>query len=124
MATQSPLLSPGTWVQYNVTVQSPRAALPTSTEKTIGKIAQAFTAFDGPYYQIVWNPGGTKPETGLYHASELCALNQQQATEIQNELASGTYQAPTEKAGSQYPQRNIPVQAAPAFYQQTGMETL
>lgn len=107
------LLPPGQRVQYNVAAQSPRAAPPTATEQTIGVIRQSFNAFDGPYYQVVWNPGGTKPETGLYHANEICPVSQQT-----------TQATPTGTPGSQYPQRNIPVQAAPAFYQQQGMETL
>lgn len=118
------MITPGTWVQYNVAAQSPRAALPTSAEKTIGLVRGAYQSYSGPYYQVVWNPGSAKPETGLYQDAELCALSQQQATTIQNELAQGTYSPSSDTPASQYPQRNIPVQAAPAFYQQPGMETL
>lgn len=119
MATQNPLLPPGQWVQYNIAVQSPRAATPSAQERTVGVIRQAYNAFDGPYYQVVWNPGSAKPETGMYHVNELTAVTPQQAQQI--------LQQPPEQAGTpgtQYPQRNIPVQAAPAFYQQQGMETL
>lgn len=124
MATQNPLIPSGQWVQYNVAVQSPRAALPTTAEKTIGVIRQSFTAFDGPYYVVVWNPGSAKPETGMYHQNELTVLTPDQANKIQSELAQGTFTPTSGTPGSQYQQPNIPVQAAPAFYQQTGMETL
>jgi hypothetical protein len=118
------MISPGQWVQYNVAAQSPRSALPTAAEKSIGLVRQSFSAFGGPFYQVVWNPGSAKPETGLYTDRELCALTQQEATARQQQLATGEDISSSDTPGSQYPQRNIPVQAAPAFYQQTGMETL
>lgn len=114
MATQAALLPPGTWVKYNVETQSSRAALPTAAEQTIGIIRQAFTGMDGPYYQVVWNPGSMTPQTGLYHVKNLTALTPQQANDITCQLAAGTYQ-PTLSGtpGAQYQQPNIPIQAAP-----------
>ena len=114
MATQNPLLPPGTYVQINAATESPRAAAPSPAERTIGIIRQSFTAFDGPYYQVVWNPGSMHPETGLYHNSDLTQLNQQQVQEITQQLAAGTYQIPAQMpTGTQYKQPNIPVEAAP-----------
>jgi hypothetical protein len=113
VATQSPLLSPGTWVQYNAATQNPRAPKPSSQEQTIGLIRQAFTKSDGPYYQVVWNPGAMYPQTGLYHTDQLTQVDQQQAQQIQSELAQGTYTPPSEQVGTQYQQPPIPQQAIP-----------
>jgi len=124
MATQNPLLPPGQWVQYNVTTQNPRVPLPSPEEKTVGVIKQAFTRGDGAYYQVLWNPGDMKPKSALYHEDQLCAITQQQATDMVNEMnASGQF--PQQGTpGSNYQQPDIPIQAAPPGNQQTGMYTL
>jgi len=123
MATQNPLLPPGQWVQYNVAVQDPQAPLPSPSEQTIGAVRQAFTLADGPYYQVVWNPGSSSPKTGLYKANQLCPLTQDQANKIIDQLAAGTFQPNLDKAGSQFQQPNVPIQAAPPSQQQQGMYT-
>lgn len=94
MATQNPLMPPGQWVQYNVTTQAPGAPLPSIAERTIGIVRSAYTAPGGPYYQVVWNPGDSKPKTGLYTANQLNALTQKQANSILAQLSAGTYQVP------------------------------
>jgi len=124
MATQNPLLPIGQWVQYNVSTQNPRAKLPTSDESGIGQVRQSFTKADGTYYQIVWNPGAQNPVSGLYHQDQLCALDQQQASDIRSQIAQGTYTPNQGTPGQDYQQPNIPVQAAPPSMQQPGMETL
>lgn len=125
MATQSPALPIGSWVQYNVTTQSPRAGLPTTDEQTIGKITQSFTAQGGQFYQVVWNPGGANPKTGLYHADQLTCLTQTQANSITSALANGTFTPAIQGVpSSNYNEPNVPVQAAPPSQQQPGMETL
>lgn len=125
MATQNPLLPVGQWVQYNVSVQSPRAELPSVAEQTIGSIRQAFTAQGKTFYQVVWNPGDANPETGLYTDDQLCALTQQQATAIRQQIACGTYQPNMSGTpGADYQQPNIPVQAAPPQDQPTGEYSL
>jgi len=106
MASQ-PTVQPGAWVQYNVTTQSPKAALPSPAERTIGLVRQAFNADGGPYYQVVWNPGDRRPKTGLYTTDQLTALSQQDANNILSELAAGTYQMPDtaqeqQQAGTNY----------------------
>src|SRR5262249_58549881 len=67
MATNSPLLPPGQQVKYNATTQDPRATGPSTDEQGIGVIRQSFTKADGPYYQVVWNPGSNRPKSALYH---------------------------------------------------------
>lgn len=125
MATQSPLLPPGQWVQYNVTVQDPRAPKPTSDEQGIGQIRQSFTKSDGPYYQVVWNPGSKNPKSALYHGDQLCALTQQQAQQVSNDMAQGSYTGPDlSQLGIDFQQPNVPSSAAPPSEQQPGMETL
>jgi hypothetical protein len=124
MATQNPLLPPGQWVQYNAATQDPRAAAPSGDEKTVGIIKQAFTRSDGPYYQVLWNPGGMTPKSALYHGDQLCAISQQQATEIVNNM-NATGQFPSQdKPGSAFQEPNVPIQAVPPSQQQTGQYTL
>lgn len=105
MATSSfstnPLLKVGTWVQLNM--QSPfsyaqqgspyqlSSAYPTVEERTIGLVRSAYVAQGTQFYQIVWNPGGSRPETGLYTIDQLSPLTTQQAQQIQSEMAAGTY---------------------------------
>lgn len=113
MATQNPLYMPGQYVQYNVTTQAPNAPMPSPAEQTIGMVRSAFTAPDGPYYQVIWNPGGLHPKTGLYSAAQLTALTQQEANSIIQQLAAGTYTPPSQIPSTNYQQPNIPAQAAP-----------
>lgn len=109
----APSLATGTWVQYNVSTQSPLAALPTTAEQTIGIIRQAFTAQGKQFFQVVWNPGNMFPETGLYTADELCALTQQEAQQITAQMNAGSYQLPQGGAGSNYQQPDVPSLALP-----------
>jgi len=125
MATQNPLLPNGQWVQYNPATDSPLSPKASLPEQTIGIVRQSFTQGDGPYYQVVWNPGSMYPKTALYHASQLTALDQSQANNILQQLAAGTYQPPTAaQPGASYQQPNIPGPAAPPSQQPTGQYTL
>lgn len=124
MATQNPTLPPGQWVQYNVTTQDPRAALPSDEEKGIGQVRQSFSKTDGQYYQVVWNPGSMKPKSALYHEDQLCPLDQKQAQDLRNQMAEGTYSESGGVPGANFQQPNIPIQAAPTSQQRPGMETL
>jgi len=123
MATNSPLLPPGQQVKYNATTQDPRATGPSTDEQGIGVIRQSFTKADGPYYQVVWNPGSNRPKSALYHQDQLTPLDQQQAQELMGNLAQGQL-ADVGQPGSNFQQPNVPVQAAPPNQQQPGMETL
>lgn len=119
------VLPPGQWVQYNLTVQDPRAPKPAPEEQGIGQIRQSFSKTDGQYYQVVWNPGSMRPKSGLYHEDQLCALDPKQAQQVRNDIAAGTYSLPDlSQTGKNFQQPNIPVQAAPPSEQQPGMETL
>src|SRR6516164_1565575 len=89
-------LATGSYVQYNVTTQSPQSMLPSAAEQTIGIVRQLFTAQGTQYAQVVWNPGSQTPATGLYTADQLCAITQQQAADLTNQMNAGTYQPPTE----------------------------
>lgn len=95
MATQNPLLQPGQWVQLAPVPTTWNRPLPTKQEQTIGQVRQAFTTSDGTMYQVVWNPGSAKPQTALYHASQVCAIDQQQTQNVANSMASGTYTVQT-----------------------------
>jgi hypothetical protein len=122
MATQNPALPPGQYVQYNATVQDPRAGPPTPEEQGLGQIRQSFSRSDGQYYQVVWNPGSMKPKSALYHEQQLCPLTQKQAQDVINGMASGD--TATGIPGSNFQQPNVPRQAAPPSQQTPGMETL
>ena len=124
MATQNPALPPGQWVQYNVTTQNPRAALPTKEEQGIGQVRQSFSKTDGQYYQVVWNPGDARPKSALYHEDQLCPLDQKQAQSLITDMNQGQYTPPGGEPGSAFQQPNVPIQAAPPSQQQPGMETL
>jgi len=124
MATQNPHLPPGQWVQYNAATQDPRAAGPSPDEQTVGVIKQSFTRGDGPYYQVVWNPGSMTPKSALYHGDQLMAITQQQAIQMVNNM-NATGQFPSQsKPGSDFQQPNVPIQAAPPSQQPTGEYTL
>ena len=103
----------GSWVQYNVTTQSPLAGMPTPTEQTIGLVRQVFSAQGSQYAQVVWNPGSQYPQTGLYTADELCPMTQQQASDAVNQMNAGTYQPPTGTPSSNYQQPTVPALALP-----------
>jgi hypothetical protein len=122
--TRQNLLTPGSFVQYNVDVQSTQAPLPSPEEQTIGIVRQAFTGQGGQFYQVVWNPGSQRPKTAMYNADQLCPLTQQAANDIIDQLAAGTYQPVKGTPGLNFPTKNIPIQAAPPANQQAGMESL
>lgn len=115
--TTTPSLQTGTWVQYNVSTQSPLAALPTAAEQTIGIIRQAYTAQGKQFFQVVWNPGSMFPEVGLYSTDELCALTAQQAQQITSQMNSGTYQGLTATPSASYQQPDVPTLALPPALQ-------
>lgn len=122
MSNGSTLPTVGSWVQYNITTQSPLSALPTTAEETIGIVRQIFTAQGTQYAQVVWNPGSEFPETGLYTVDQLCQITQQQAADIQCKMNSGQFQVPTAQeeeaqAGSAYQQPQVPSQALPPALQ-------
>lgn len=120
MATQNPTLPLGQYVQYNASMDDPNANPPSGPEQTIGKIRQIDQRIDGPYYQVVWNPGDLHPRVAWYHASQLNAINQQDAQQILQQLSTGTYQPPQQQQGSQYQQATLPVTALPPQLQGTG----
>lgn len=109
----TPTLGSGSWVQYNVTTQSPLSALPTAAEQTIGLIRTAFTAEGKQYFQVVWNPGSQTPETGLYTEDQLCAITQQQAADITNKMNSGSWQPSGGTPSSNYQQPAVPALSLP-----------
>jgi hypothetical protein len=115
MSNGSPTPTVGSWVQYNVTTQSPLSALPTAAENTIGLVRQAFTAQGKQFLQVVWNPGAMLPQTGLYTSDQLCPITQQQAANIQAEMNAGTYDPskPQGTPGSNYQQPEVPSGALP-----------
>lgn len=115
--TSSQPLATGSYVQYNVTTQSPQAPGPTPGEQTIGIIRQLFTAQGKQYAQVVWNPGSLYPETGLYTADELCTMTQQQAADAANQMNAGTYQPPSGTPSSNYQQPTVPALALPPALQ-------
>src|SRR5215469_2341148 len=94
----------GSWVQYNVTTQSPLSGMPTPAEQTIGLVRSVFTSQGTQFAQVVWNPGSDNPQTGLYTADQLCQLNQQQANDIRNQMNAGTYQPNLGTPSSNYQQ--------------------
>jgi hypothetical protein len=103
----------GSYVQYNVTQQSPLSALPTSTEQTIGRVRSIFTSEGKQFVQVVWNPGSQNPQTGLYTMDQLCPMTQQEATDAINQLNAGTYQPPSGTPSSNYQQPSVPALALP-----------
>lgn len=105
MATSSfstnPLLPVGSWVQLNMQPyqnQPANTPHPTAMEQTIGIIRSAYVAQGQQFYQIVWNPRGIHPETGMYTVDQLTPITNQQAQDYQSEVMSGTY--PVQQGGS------------------------
>jgi hypothetical protein len=117
---QAQPLTNGSWVQYNPTYDSPRAAAASGPEQGIGQIKQSMNAEDGQYYQVVWNPGDMNPRSAWYHTNQLTQLTQQQAQQIAQDMANG--QAPPNQGtqGSNYQQPTIPTQALPGAIQNLG----
>lgn len=114
--TTSPIAT-GSYVQYDVTKQSPLSAMPTAAEQTIGIVRQLFTAQGQQYVQVVWNPGSLTPQTGLYTEDQLCPLTQQQAADITTQMNAGTYQPPSGTPSSNYQQPTVPALALPPALQ-------
>lgn len=121
---KQPLFPPGQYVRLNTTTQDPRAAKPSPEEQGLGQVRQSFTRTDGPYYQVVWNSGDALPKSALYHGDSLCPLTPQEANQIKNAIAAGTFTADTGTPGSAFQQPNVPVQAAPPEAQPTGEYSL
>jgi hypothetical protein len=99
MATQNPLFPTGQWVQL-ASVQDAgmnRKTVPTWQEQTVGIVRGSFSGPDGPYYQVVWSPGNNHPQTGLYKAVQLCAIDPKTAAGIASQMASGNYTINTGK---------------------------
>lgn len=119
MVTQNPLLPPGQYVQYNATVQDPRAQGPSPDEQGIGQVRQSFTRGDGPYYQVVWNPGNMRPKSALYHGDQLTPLTPQQAQQLVQSLQAGQ-PANTGVPGSNFQQPDLSQQALPPQLQGNG----
>ena len=110
-------MATGTYVQYNETTQSPLSPAPTAAEQTIGIVRQLFTAQGQQFAQVVWNPGGANPETGLYTCDQLCPISQKQAVDLVNQMNEGTYQPPSGALGSNYQQPTVPALALPPALQ-------
>ena len=115
MSNGSTIPTVGSWVQYNVTAQSPLSGLPTAAENTIGIVRQVFCTQGKQMIQVVWNPGAMLPETGLYTEDQLCQITSQQAANIQAQMNAGTYDPtkPQGTPGSNYQQPAIPNNALP-----------
>lgn len=117
-------LSPGTYVQLNPSTESTRAGKPSAEEQTIGKITQSFTAQGGKYYQVVWNPGDMNPKVGTYHENELTELTQQQAQQIMQQMANGSYTPNLPQQGSNYQAPGLETPALPPDQQPIGQYSL
>lgn len=117
MSNGTPQLATGSYVQYNATTQSPLAPGPSAAEQTIGIVRQFFTAQGQQYAQVIWNPGSQFPDTGLYTADQLCAITQQQAADLTNQMNAGTYEPPSGALGSNYQQPTVPALALPPALQ-------
>jgi len=115
----------GSYVQYDVTTQSPLAPLPSAAEQTIGIIRQLFTAQGSQYAQVVWNPGSATPQTGLYTADQLCPLTQQQAADITTNM-NETGQLPplSGTPSSNYTQPQVPSQGLPPGLQSANVPVI
>ena len=113
MSNGAPQLALGSYVQYNVTTQSPLAQGPSPAEQTSGIVRQFFTAQGKQYAQVVWNPGSQFPDTGLYTADQLCAITQQQAADITCQMNAGTYTPDLGTPSSNYQQPTVPTLALP-----------
>lgn len=109
----TPSLTTGSYVQYNVTTQSPLAPGPSAAEQTLGIVRQFFTAQGKQYAQVVWNPGSMFPDTGLYTEDQLCAITPKQAADITNQMNAGTWQPSNPATGSNYVQPTVPTLALP-----------
>jgi hypothetical protein len=110
-------MTQGGYVQYNATTQSPLSPAPSAAEQTIGIVRQLFTAQGKRFAQVVWNPGSRTPETGLYTEDQLCAISQQQAVDLTNQMNEGTYQPPDGASSSNYEQPAVPMLALPPALQ-------
>lgn len=110
-------MTQGGYVQYNPTVQSPLSPPPSAAEETIGIVRQLFSAQGEQYAQVVWNPGSARPETGLYHANQLCPISQKQAVDLTNQMNAGTYQPSLGTPSSNYEQPTVPALALPPALQ-------
>lgn len=94
-STNTPLPQVGDWVQLNMQPYSsgpqPGVPYPTAEERSMGIVRSSYTAQGRQLFQVVWNPRGAYPQTGLYSLDQLVALSPQQAQQIQTEMASGSY---------------------------------
>ena len=95
-------MATGSYVQYNATTQSPLSPGPSAAEQTIGIVRQLFMSQGKQFAQVVWNPGDANPKTGIYHADQLTALDQQTAQQIRQQIAAGTYQPSTPQSSTDY----------------------
>jgi hypothetical protein len=91
--------------------------MPDAAEQTIGIVRQFFTAQGDQYAQVVWNPGSSTPETGLYKVDQLCGITQQQAVDLTNQMNAGTYSPPSGTPSSNYTQPAVPALALPPALQ-------
>jgi len=98
----APALTTGGWVQLNPSTDSPRAGKPSAQEQTIGKVMQVFTQEGEQYYQVVWNPGDANPKSAIYRQDQLTPIDEQQATQIRQQMAQGNYQANLPQQSSNY----------------------
>lgn len=116
----APALAIGSYVQYNAANDNPQSAPPSSDEGTVGLIRQSFFQEGEPYYQVVWNPGDAFPKSAIYHEDQLCGITQQQASDIMQQIAAGTFTPSAQTPGSAYQQPTIPTSALPPGLQSTG----
>lgn len=116
MAQQQTTPTVGSYVQYTSVNDAPDVNAPSGEEQGLGIVRQVLTDKGEPYYQVVWNPGSARPKVGMYHQNQLTVLNQQQATNIINQMNSGSYTPNTGQQGSNY-QSVLPQAALPPSLQ-------
>lgn len=120
MAATNQPLQVGQYVQYSAASDSPRSNKPSGEEETIGIVRQVIRQGDQSYYQVVWNPGDRRPKVGMYHQDQLVPVTQQQANDILNQLAAGTYRPQDQTPGTSYQQPALPEAALPPGLQGSG----
>lgn len=118
-SAQSQPMAVGQYVQYNPTVDSPRASAPSNIESTYGIVRQTINQKGELYYQVVWDPASMYPKVGFYHQDELTPITAQDAQNIVGQLQSGTYTPNLGTQGSNY-QDTIPQEALPPQVQGAG----
>jgi hypothetical protein len=69
----------------------PHPPYPSVEERTVGVVRSGYVAQGQQFYQVVWNPRGNRPETGMYTIDQLVPLTAQQIQTINAEMNTGAY---------------------------------